>query len=457
MSSRWMRSGLALALAALFVGVLTAVASAKPSESAAGAQPQTIAAGTLNIYGYGPGDDIQENRASYAARQMSDTDINRPAGDFNDQVFLTRLASGDVPDLVRMSRPRVGTYAARGVLRPVGGCISQAVRKLYRVGALRAMTYKGQLYGLPEFTQPVTLTVNRSAANAAGVSINDISTTNKRKLLAATKKLVKISGGDLQRIGFDPKIDSFIFFQLWLRWFGNKYDVVSANGLKAQLNTPQAVAALAYGVQLINAQGGWNRFNTFRNTFNFFGRDNPFVRDQLGASPLEAFFYNQFSNNSPDVDIVAKFFTNRKGGPISVVTGNGWVVPKATKNAAAACAYMKQVTSTQAWLSAAKQRYDARKRTGATFMGLYTANAEADRKILEDIYQSFGKEQFDRAVRVLVAAGRFGFEMPPSPGGAQIVDATVAAIQRALNGQQTPKQALDQAQREAQRAIDANK
>jgi multiple sugar transport system substrate-binding protein len=444
MSGRWKSGALLVLLGALSVLVTTGFRNAGT-------------AGTLNIYGYGPGDDVQENRASYAARQLPNTDVKRPAGDFNDQVFLTRLASGDVPDLVRMSRPRIGTYAAKGVLQSMNTCLPQSVRRLYRVGALKAMTYRNQIYGVPEFTQPVTLTVNRSAANAAGVAIDDISTTNKAKLLAATRKLVKMSGGDLSRIGFDPKIDSFIFFMLWVKWFGNQYNVVSADGLKAQLNTPQAVAALTYGRQLVNAQGGWNKFNAFRSTLDFFGRQNPFVRDQVAATPLEAFFYNAFSNNSPDVDIVAKFFTNRKGGAISVFSGNGWVVPRGSKNAADACAYMKAVTSTQAWLSAAKQRYDARRRTGATFMGLYTANAEADRKILEDIYQSFGKEQFDRAVRVLVAAGRFGFEMPPSPGGAQIVDATVAAIQRALSGQQTPKQALDQAQREAQRAIDQNK
>jgi multiple sugar transport system substrate-binding protein len=319
------------------------------------------------------------------------------------------------------------------------------------------MTYKGQLYGLPEFTQPVTLVVNQSALNAAGVPLADASTTNKKKLLAVTKKLAKTDGGNLSRIGFDPKIDSFIFFMLWVKWFGNQYNVVSNDGLKARLNSPQAVAALSYALQLINAQGGWKKFVTFRDTFNFFGSDNPYVKDQLGFSPLESFFYNQFSNNSPNVDIVAKFFTNSKGGAISVFSGNGWVVPKGSKNVADACAFMKAVTSTQAWLTAAKKRYDARKLTGRTFTGLYTANAEADRKIYEDIYQSFGHPQFDKAVQVIVQAGRYGFEMPISPGGSQIVDATNAAVQRALNGQQSPKAALDQAQKEAQSAIDKNK
>ena len=442
-------------LAVLFA-LLTAAAAAVTGSAIARTHAPT--AGTLNIYGFGPGDDVQENRAAYAKDQLSNTTINRPAGDFNDQVFLTRLASGDIPDLVRMGRPSVGTYMAKGVLQPMDSCITKAVRQDYRAGAVKAMTYKGHIYGLPEFTQPVTMVVNQSAVRAAGLSVDDISTTNKAKLLANTKKLFKMdSSGNLSRIGFDPKIDSFIFFMLWVKWFGDKYNVVSADGLHAQLNTPQAIGALTYAAQLINAQGGWKKFVTFRDTFNFFGKDNPYVKDQLAASPLESFFYNQFSNNSPDVDIVAKFFTNHKGGPLSVFSGNGWVVPKGSKNVADACAYMKAVTSTQAWLTAAKKRYDARKRSGATFTGLYTANAVADRKIYEDIYQSFGHQQFDRAVQVVVQAGKYGFEMPPSPGGAQIVDAVNAAVQRVLNGEQSPKASLNQAQKEAQAAINKNK
>src|SRR5919204_6429281 len=193
---------------------LLAVGAAAVTGSAV-ARTHRTNAGTLNIYGFGPGDDVQENRAAYAKDQLSNTTINRPAGDFSDQVFLTRLASGDVPDLVRMDRPRVGTYMAKGVLQPMDSCISKAVRQDYRAGAIKAMTYKGHIYGLPEFTQPATIVVNQSAVRAGGLSVDDISTTNKAKLLANTKKLVKMdSSGNLSRIGFDPKIDSFIFFML---------------------------------------------------------------------------------------------------------------------------------------------------------------------------------------------------------------------------------------------------
>jgi multiple sugar transport system substrate-binding protein len=433
--------------------LLAAAALAAIAVSAAGARTTKSAAGTLNIYGYGPGDDVQENRAAYAKDQLSGTTINRPAGDFNDQQFLTQLASGAVPDLVRMGRPRVAQYASKGVLQPMDACVNP-VKKQYRVGALKAMTYGGHVYGLPEFTNQITLIVNQSAFKSAGVPISAAQTTNWKQLLATAKKLTKFdASGNVTRIGFDPKIPEF--FPLWVKWFGK--DIISKNGLKAQLNTPQAIAALTYTVSIVNAEGGWNKFKAFRDTFDFFGKGNPLVKDQLGFWPMESFIYNVFSNNSPDVDLIAKYFTNRKGGPITMFSGNGWVVPKGSKNAAAACDYMKAVTSQAAWLSAAKKRFDARKAAGSTFTGVYTANTIADKKTYEDIYQSFGHPQFDAAVKILVNAPKYGFELPPSPGGQQFVQAYLDAINRVLAGQQTPRAALNQAQREAQTAIDANK
>jgi multiple sugar transport system substrate-binding protein len=435
--------------------VVAAAIAAAALAGTAGARTDRTAAGTLNIYGYGPGDDVQENRAAYAVSQLSGTTINRPAGDFQDQVFLTQLASGQVPDLVRMPRPSVAQYAAKGVLQPMDSCVAP-VKSQYRVGAMKAMTYGGHVYGLPEFTNQLTLIVNQSAFKSAGVPISAASTTNWKQLLATAKKLTKFdSNGNLVRIGFDPKIDSTFGLPMWVKWFGK--DIISSDGLKAQLNTRQAIAALAFTKEIINAEGGWNKFKAFRDTMDFFGAQNPLVKDQLGFWPMESFIYNVFSNNSPNADLVAKFFTNRKGGPITFFSGNGWVVPKGSKNVEDACAYMKAVTSVGAWMSAAKKRFDARKAANSTFTGLYTANTAADVKTYQDIYQPFGHPQFDDAVKVLVASARYGFELPPSPGGAQFQQAYTDAVNRVLTGQQTPKQALDQAQKEAQAAIDQNK
>jgi len=447
MEGRRKRLAVLLVVAAAFAAVIAGTAGARTDGSKAG---------TLDIYGYGPGDDVQENRATYAAQQLNGVTIKREPAGFDDQAFLTRLASGSVPDLVRMGRPSMALYAAKGVLQPVNSCVSKDLIKQYRAGAIKAMTWKGKLYGLPEFTNQVTLIVNPQAFQEAGVALSQAQTKNLPALLKTAKKLTTFnSSGNLTRIGFDPKIDSGFGFPLWVKYFGAS--IISPNGLKAQINTPQAVKALQFTTAVINAEGGWNKFVSYRNTFDFFGSGNPLLKDQLGMWPMESFIYNVFANNTPKQQIMAKFFTNQKGGPISVLSGNGWVIPKGSSNFADACNYMKAVTSVGAWVFAGKKRYDARKAANQAFTGLYTANAAADKKLYEDIYHETGNPAYNDAVKILVNASKYGFELPPTPAGAQFANAYNSAVQRVLTGQQSIKAALAQAQKEAQAAIDANK
>jgi multiple sugar transport system substrate-binding protein len=447
MEGRKKISALLLVVAAVFSAVIAGTAAARTDSGKAG---------TLDIYGYGPGDDVQENRAIYAAGQLSGVTIKREAPSFDDQVFLTRLASGDVPDLVRMGRPSLALYAAKGVLQPLDQCVA-SVKSQYRAGAMKALTYKGHIYGLPEFTNQVTMVVNTDAFKEAGIPLAQAQTKNLALLLKTAKKLTKTdSNGNLTRIGFDPKIDSGFGFPLWVKYFGG--NVISKDGLHAQINTPAAVKALSFTTAVINAEGGWNKFVAYRNTFDFFGKGNPLAKDQLGFWPMESFIYNVFANNTPTAGIAAKYFTNRKGGPISVSSGNGWAIPKSSGNPTAACDYMKAVTSVDAWVTAGSKRLNARKAAGQAFTGLYTANAAADKKLYEDIYHvTGGGAAYDDAVKTLVNTSKYSFELPPTPAGAQYANAYNSAVQRVLTGQQSIKAALAQAQKEAQAAINANK
>lgn len=411
---------------------------------------------TLDIYGMGGRDDVAQGRLDYAGGVMGSTvEVKNPVGGFNDQAFLARLASGDIPDLVYFGRDKVGTYAAKGALQPLTNCIRTESIDLttYRQAALNEVRYKGATYAVPEFTNQITVLVNQAVAKDAGVNVADIQTTSWVKLRQANKKLLKINNGQLTRIGFDPKLPEF--FPLWVKWFGK--DMISKDGLKAQLNTRESVAALAYAVSLINDHGGWNKFKAFRDTFDFFGAGNPFAKNQMAATPFESFIYNVFADNSPNIDLQAKYFTNRKGGPITLFSGNGWAIPRGAKDADLACKFMKSMTSTDAWMKVGKARFDLRKRQSRAFTGLYTANTKADVKIYEDIYQPIGKKAFDDAVTLLVRAPRYGFAIPLSPASAEFKQAWTDAINRVLNGQQTPRQALDQAQKEAQAAIDKAK
>jgi multiple sugar transport system substrate-binding protein len=445
MGNRLKRAALLLVGTALCVALTAGAASARVD-----------AGRTLNIYGLGGRDDVAQGRLDIANAMIRNggDSVNNPVSGFNDQAFLARLAARDIPDLVHMGRDSIGTYAARGVLVPLANCFSREkiAKADYRKAALDQVTYKGQIYGAPEFTNQITIVVNNDALRKAGVNAADIQTTNWKRLKAANKKLLQVTNGRLTRIGFDPKIPEF--FPLWVKWFGK--DLISKDGLKAQLNSKEAVAALAYTVGLINDHGGWNRFKAFRDTFDFFGRNNQIAADQLGAFPIESFYYQVLADGAP-VNITAKYFTNRKGGPITMLSGNAWAIPKGSKNPGLACKYIKALQSVDAWRAVGKERFDLRKRQGRAFTGLYTGNAKADVKIYEDIYQPMGNKDFDDAVALLTRAPRYGFAVPLSPASAEFRQAWVDGINRVLEGRQSPRQALDQAQKEAQAAIDKAK
>jgi multiple sugar transport system substrate-binding protein len=380
--------------------------------------------------------------------------VTAPNGGFNDQQFLAAVASGNPPDLVYLDRFKVGTYAAKGALQPLTSCISSHKISMsqFRKPAVTEVTYKGQVYGIPEFFNNRTVIVNNSVLAKAKVKLSDIDTSNWTRLQAATKKLVAFNGNKVSRIGFDPKLPEF--FPLWAK--ANGVTLLSADGLHAHLNDPKAVAALTYAVGLIKLQGGWGKFKSFRDTFDFFGAGNEFAKNQLGAFPMEDWYYNVLASNSPQVRITAVPFKDRNGKPIDFETGNAWAIPKGAQNADAACQWMKVMTFDTTWMAAAKARVEARNAKKLPFTGLYTANRTADTKIFNTYYKPINK-YFDQAVKTVLDVQSHAFGMPSSPGSAEVQQAWQDAVNKVLSGQASPKSALDQAQKVAQKAIDDQK
>jgi multiple sugar transport system substrate-binding protein len=435
-----------LALAAL----LAAIAVVAVTASLASAHSTKASAGTLNIMGFGTGDDVAESRAAIATKAVNAT-VNRPSGGFNDQQFLAAVASGNSPDLVYLDRQKVGTYAAKGAFQPLNSCISsQKINmKQYRAAAVNELTYKGKVYGIPEFYDVRTILIDNDVLDQTKTPIGWLNPAKPAQLLAAAKKMVKFdSNGNVTRIGFDPKLPEF--FPLWAKAYG--VDILSKDGLHPHLNDPGAVRALTYAMSLINAQGGWNKFKSFRDTWDFFGSDNQVAKDQVGAWPMEQWYYNVLASSSPKVHITALQFRNLKGQPINYETGSAWAIPKGSKNAAAACTWAKAMTATSTWLAAAKNRAAIRKSKNQPYTGISTGNAVADQAIYKDTYTSINP-YFDEAVKKVLDVQKFSFGIPASPASAEFLAAWQNAVNRVLAGQQSPKAALNQAQKEAVAAI----
>ncbi len=408
---------------------------------------------SLTTMGFGLGDEIATTRADLAGKAIAPATVKIGGSAFDAQQFLAAVASHTPPDLVYLDRQLLGTYAARGTLEPLTGCIAQQHIDIgqYRPAALNEITLDGVVYGLPEFYDNRVLLVNDTAVEAGGLRPQNVTTTDRDELATVARTLTARTGAGLTRIGFDPKIPEFL--PLWAR--ANGVRMLSDDGRTAHLDDPRLAAVLEYTKSLIDAQGGWGAVKAFRDSFDFFGEKNPFKQGQLASTLMDDWYLNVLANYSPDVRMSARPFTDTAGTPIDWVTGSAWVIPAGSAHKDQACAWIKTMTDAPTWVAAAKARAEKRRAAGKAFTGVYTGNRVADQEIFGSIVQLQDRPAFDSAVQAVLRAQDSAFTMPASPAGSEFKTAWQNAVNRVLSGEQQPADALRQAQQEAQRALDA--
>ncbi|MFC7595754.1 extracellular solute-binding protein [Terrabacter sp. GCM10028922] len=412
----------------------------------AGGTPQ----GTLKIMGFGGEDEVAQARVNAFKQAYSGVKVSNAKGDFDAQQFLTALASGNPPDLVYMDRNLIGTYAKKGAIVPLEDCISkqQIDTSQYREAAMRSVTLADKVYGIPEFYIVTTNLVDAKSLKAAGVSTSEIQTKDWAALKATTAKLFKKNGNKLERIGFDPKLPEF--FPLWAT--ANGATIIKEDGAP-NLNDPKAVEALEYAIGLVNDQGGWTTFKSFRDAFDIFGEKNPLSAGSVVAFPMENWYVNvlrDFIGSGLQLDSTQ--FTDHEGNPVSMVGGSAWAIPKGSKNPDAACAWAKTMTDKATWMKAADARIAKVKEDKSFFTGLFTANKPADEEIRAKYLTDVPDAGFKRAIDNFYATLDAAVALNTSPAGAEIDAAWRSGVTRALGGQPA-QQALDQAQKEAQAAF----
>ncbi len=432
----------------LLVVALALVALAGPLQ----AQEEEISGELTNI-GFGMGDEIATERVAHFEELYPDVTLSFTEGALDEQQFLTAVASGNPPDLAYMGRDVLSTYAVRGALMPLTECIAnqEIDMEQYRPVAVDQVTVNGEVYGIPEFYNNIMLMINTASVEAAGLTLDDIDTSDWDALSALNDQLTLMEDGDVTRIGFDPKLPEF--FPMWVE--ANGSSILSEDGTTAQLNTPEAIEALEYSVGLHEAAGGRADFIAFRDTWDFFGAENQIVADQIGFWPMEQWYMNVLAGGSPDAPVAFKAFTDREGNPLSFATGSAWAIPVGSKNPDAACAFMKAVTSPEAWIRAAEKRAELRAESGAINTGVYTGNVIADEEIFGNIVTEIENETFQNGVDVILSVQENAFAVPANPAGNEFRQAWTNAVSRVLNGEQTAEEALNQAQEEAQTALDA--
>lgn len=409
--------------------------------------------GTLNAWAFDNADDVGMARMAYVGQHLNGVTIKYDQTTFNAQKFTTRLASGDVPDVVQMSRQYVPTYAAQGLILPLDKCFAAHnvdPKRQYYPSVAADVTYQNQIWAVPQFFQPPAIILNKNVMNAAGVTDDQIDTSKPSVLLAAIAKMYQQSGGVPTRLGFDPQATGEPY--LWILGLGGH--LVDKTG-KPTLNDPANVYPLQFLKQIADAQGGYAKLKSFTDSFDFFGADNQYVKNQVGAEIDAQYYPNVLGPFKNQISIEAVPFRDRHGDPVTVDDGGqAFVIPAKAKNPAAACAWALGVTSQADWMASAAARAQTLAKNGGINTGLLTGSPAVDNAIRQQYIKPTGNAGFDQTINTYYDVLGHGLSVGASPAGQEIQSALKNAVTAALLGQKSPSQALADAQQAAMQAYD---
>jgi len=411
--------------------------------------------GSMTAWAFDNPDDVGQARLDDAKAFLKDVKIKMDETPFDAQKFTTRVAGGNVPDVVQMDRGTVVTYAAQGLIMPLDKCYAahkvDPKQRFYKA-MVDDMTYKDQIWAVPQFLQPNLIILNERVMKAAGVTNDQIDTSKPDVLLPAIKKMYKTSGGNPSVLGLDP-VPTGQDYQ-WVVGLGGK--LVDDTG-KPTLDD----AANAYPLQLLkqiaDAQGGWAKIKSFTDRFDTFGKNNQYVKDQVGAQVNAQWYPNVLSPYKDQIDIQAVPFKDKSGNPVSVTGGSAFVIPAKAKHPDAACAWMIRLTDEQNWMAAEKARVQTLAKNKGINTGLFTGSPKADQDIKAQYVKPSGSAGFDQVIETTYQVLDGSKGVGSSPVGQQIKNALDNAITSTLLGQKSATQALKDAQNVAMNAWNQTK
>jgi multiple sugar transport system substrate-binding protein len=424
---------------------------AAPASSAANPFSKDVS-GTLKSSGFNPGDEVGKSRGDYAASKLGGVTINLDTTNFDPQKFAAQAAAGQAPDLIQVDRNVVATFAAKGLVLPLDQCFalySVTPNQQYYQSTIDDVTYNGQIYGVPQFFQPSALLANKRVMEKAGVTAADLDTSKPDQVVAAAKKMYAANGDKPTVLGFDPDVPGSA--SMWFKVFGGQ--VYNTDG-SPTLDNPKNVDALNWMKSVLDAQGGYAKVKSFKDTMDVFGDKNQYVADQVGVQTWAQWYPNVLSNTADKVSIEAIPIKGADGQPMAMAGGTAFAIPKAAKNPSAACAFAINVTSTDAWLAAGKARAEKVAKSKSIATGLMTGSPVADQAVREQYVAKSDNADFAQVIDTYYSVLPNNVTLGSSPVGQQVNQELNNAVIVAMTGEKTTQQALADAQTAAMRAWD---
>lgn len=288
----------------------------------------------------GIGDSLKETVKAFNAGHKDKVELTEvPQGDLV-QKYATAIAGGQAPDALSMDLIYTPSFAASGQLEDLTSWAqSLPYFKSLSPSHVRLGTYDGHIYGLPLSVETSIFAWNKDLYKKAGLDPDkapktwDEITANAEKIRALGKDIYGFyfSGGGCG--------GCMIFTFTPLVW-GAGADILSADGKKATLDTPQMRKAVGYYRNMVKKDlvpAGAESDNGA----NFLSIQS----GKIGQQTLGAFAIGTLITQHPELNFGVTLIPSVDGKPSSFAGGDNFVVTKGTKKLDAVKGFLEYVYS----------------------------------------------------------------------------------------------------------------
>lgn len=328
---------------------------------------------------------------------------------------MRAFSTGQAPDIIAVDNPEHALFASRGAFLDLTDMIEKSdVVKVgnYFPGPLASTMWDGKNYGIPKATNTIALYYNKDMFRAKGLD-PDKPPQTWNELVEAARKLTDPSA-NVYGLAFSAKANEEGTFQFlpWAQMAGASYENINADGAVKALDTWKQIIDEKLASPDTLTRGQWDSTGTFNSGNAAMVISGPWELDRMIA---EAKF---------DWG-VALLPVPEEGAERSSAMGDfNWAIFASTKHPQEAFKVLEYFVS----------------QDDRMFKDFGQLPARSDIAIPET-----GVLKKDAALKVFVEQLKYAKPRGPHPEWPKISKAIQDAIQAALTGQMSSKEALDQA------------
>ncbi|HZG29293.1 MAG TPA: sugar ABC transporter substrate-binding protein [Ensifer sp.] len=288
----------------------------------------------------GIGDSFKETVKAYNAGHKDKVELTEVPQTDLVQKYATAIAGGQAPDALSMDLIYTPSFAASGQLEDLTSWAkSLPYFKSLSPSHVRLGTYEGHIYGLPLSVETSIFAWNKDLYKKAGLDPDKAPKTWEE--ITANAEKIRALGKDTYGFYFSGGGcgGCMIFTFTPLVW-GAGADILSADGKKATLDTPQMRKAVEIYRNMVKKDlvpAGAESDNGA----NFLSIQS----GKIGQQTLGAFAIGTLITQHPELNFGVTLIPSVDGKPSSFAGGDNFVVTKGTKKLDAVKGFLEYVYS----------------------------------------------------------------------------------------------------------------